>query len=210
MRFPARFDVLRQNKERYEVGVVSKVDFSGKIKRIQFHFPRLSSKFDEWIDFGSERIARLHTNVPKNPRHTKKAKNPTRQAHTDDHSGDTGTGKTKWSTTVDIQDIKVGSKFLGSRFLSLRAVDLPFIVEDAFDVYREGEKRASVGVVEQVESERILFHFSKTNLSEWHDFDKEKIRPYKRMSKDSGFGFSLKNARCPATVDEENMEIGGT
>jgi hypothetical protein len=60
----ARFDVLRygkKGKNKYGVGVVSNVDFSGEVKRILFHFPKLIAKFDEWIEFGSERIARLHT-----------------------------------------------------------------------------------------------------------------------------------------------------
>jgi hypothetical protein len=100
--FSARFDVRRHDKEKYEVGVVTKVDFSGKIKRIQFHFPKLSRKFDEWIDFGSERIARLHTHVPK------KAKRTILQTQSDDHDAQIGQRKAKATSFVDLQDIKIG------------------------------------------------------------------------------------------------------
>jgi hypothetical protein len=87
-------------------------------------------------------------------------------------------------------------------------------VKASFDVYRDGDARASVGVVERFEIDeerkRILFHFPRTNVSEWHDFDNEKIRHHRpRKNKDPIDGFSLKNSRCPAVVEYENMEVGG-
>lgn len=93
-------------------------------------------------------------------------------------------------------------------------VDLPFPFVDVYNVYRDIVKRTNMGLVEQIEfteqSKRILFHFSRANISEWHDFDTEKIRPYKpRGEKDSSVGFSLKTARCPTTVDADNIEVGG-
>ncbi|GAX25234.1 hypothetical protein FisN_5Lh316 [Fistulifera solaris] len=181
----ARFDVRRHDKEKYEVGVVSKVDFSGKIKRIQFHFPKLSRKFDEWIDFGSERIARLHTHVPK------KAKHSILQTQSDNY--DTiGQQEANATSVVNPKDIKIGV---------------------SFDVYRDGDARASVGVVERLdideERKRILFHFPRTNVSEWHDFDSRKIRTHRpRKSRDSVDGFSLKNSRCPVVVEYESMKVG--
>jgi hypothetical protein len=91
---------------------------------------------------------------------------------------------------------------------------LLFYVEVSFDVYREGDARASVGVVERLEidgeQKRILFHFPRINVSEWYDFDNQRIRTHRpRKSKDSIDGFSLKKSRCPAVVDYESMEVGG-
>ena len=71
----ARFDVRRQGKGKYCTGVVTKVDFSGRIKRIHFHFTKTHAKYDEWIEFGSDRIARLGTKVlPPVAKGTKKEK----------------------------------------------------------------------------------------------------------------------------------------
>jgi hypothetical protein len=56
--------VLRQGKKEFCTGVVAKVDFCGKVKRALFHFPKVDARFDEWIEFGSECIARLHTKAP--------------------------------------------------------------------------------------------------------------------------------------------------
>lgn len=41
------------------------MDFSGSIKRIMFHYAKTSSDRDEWVEFGSSRIAPLYTKVPK-------------------------------------------------------------------------------------------------------------------------------------------------
>jgi hypothetical protein len=65
----ARFDVLRSDKKRFSLATVTKVDFSGSVKRIMFHFAKTPSHMDEWVPFGSSRIAPLHSKVPK----TKKA-----------------------------------------------------------------------------------------------------------------------------------------
>lgn len=61
--FTARFDVLRQGKSKYYVGVVKDIDFSAATKRVLFHFPKTHVKFDEWIEVGSPRICCLHTKV---------------------------------------------------------------------------------------------------------------------------------------------------
>ena len=37
------------------------VDFSGKVKRVKFHYQKTSSDTDEWVEFGSDRIAILHS-----------------------------------------------------------------------------------------------------------------------------------------------------
>jgi hypothetical protein len=42
-----------------------KVDFSGSVKRIMFHYAKTSSDRDEWVEFGSSRIAPLYTKVRK-------------------------------------------------------------------------------------------------------------------------------------------------
>jgi hypothetical protein len=43
---------------------VTRVDFSGKVKRIKFHFVKTISKHDEWIEFRSLRIAALYSKTP--------------------------------------------------------------------------------------------------------------------------------------------------
>jgi hypothetical protein len=43
---------------------VTKIDFSGKVKRIKFHFVKTNSKHDEWIEFRSLRIAALYSKTP--------------------------------------------------------------------------------------------------------------------------------------------------
>ena len=58
------------------------------MKRALFHFPKVSSKFDEWIEFGSERIARLNTKAP--PLLSK-------------HVGEKPTKKLKLSDTTELQ-----------------------------------------------------------------------------------------------------------
>ena len=58
-----------------------------------------------------------------------------------------------------------------------------------FDVFRDGIKRASMGVVEQIEitddSKRVLFRFPRAHpeISEWVNFDSSRIKPFKRKSK---------------------------
>jgi mbt repeat len=61
----ARFDVQRSDKDKYSIATVTKVDFSGSVKRIMFHFAKTSSDRDEWIEFGSPRIAPVYSKVPK-------------------------------------------------------------------------------------------------------------------------------------------------
>jgi hypothetical protein len=61
----ARFDVQRSDKDAFSVASVVKVDFSGSVKRILFHFAKTSSDRDEWVEFESPRIAPLYSKVPK-------------------------------------------------------------------------------------------------------------------------------------------------
>jgi hypothetical protein len=70
----ARFDVQRERRTNYALGTVTKVDFSGSIKRICFHFAKTSADRDEWIEFGSPRIAVLGSMNPKNKRGGKTGK----------------------------------------------------------------------------------------------------------------------------------------
>jgi len=62
-RVGAKFDVLRQTRgaKKFCVGTVTHVDFSGKVKRVKFHYNKTPSESDEWIPFGSKRIAPLHS-----------------------------------------------------------------------------------------------------------------------------------------------------
>ena len=61
---PARFDVQRSDKSVFSIATVVKVDFSGSVKRIMFHYAKTSSDRDEWVEFGSSRIAPRFTKVP--------------------------------------------------------------------------------------------------------------------------------------------------
>jgi hypothetical protein len=60
----AQFDVLRKGKSDFTTGKVTRIDFSGKVKRIKFHFAKTTSKQDEWIEFRSLRIAALYSKTP--------------------------------------------------------------------------------------------------------------------------------------------------
>jgi hypothetical protein len=64
----ARFDVFRKgtHSSGWTIGDVIKFDFIGHPKRIQFHFAKTSHDKDEWIEFGSPRIAPLFTKVQMN------------------------------------------------------------------------------------------------------------------------------------------------
>lgn len=61
----ARFDVQRSKKSKFSIATVRLVDFSGSVKRILFHFTKTSSARDEWVEFGSPRIAPLYSKVPR-------------------------------------------------------------------------------------------------------------------------------------------------
>ena len=49
------FLVHRQGKLEY--GQVIEMDFDSEVKRVKFHFWKLSEDHDEWIELGSPRIA---------------------------------------------------------------------------------------------------------------------------------------------------------
>jgi len=59
----SKFDVLRQvrGSKKFCIATVTHVDFSGKVKRVKFHYSKTTSDCDEWIPFGSKRIAPLHS-----------------------------------------------------------------------------------------------------------------------------------------------------
>lgn len=51
-----RFDVLREGKDKFVPGEVIDVDLGGDVKRVKFHFLRMKTKFDEWVEIGTSRI----------------------------------------------------------------------------------------------------------------------------------------------------------
>ena len=51
------FDVQRAGKVGYHEAQVIEMDFNSPVKRVKFHFWRLSNASDEWVDVGSARIA---------------------------------------------------------------------------------------------------------------------------------------------------------
>jgi hypothetical protein len=57
----AKFDVRRSDKDHYTLACVTRVDFVGTQKKIRFHFAKSSTCRDEWIEFGSDRIAPMNT-----------------------------------------------------------------------------------------------------------------------------------------------------
>ena len=57
----ARFDILRTGKKQYCEGIVVDVDFASSVKKVLFHFPRMATKWDEWIEINSPRIAPHHS-----------------------------------------------------------------------------------------------------------------------------------------------------
>jgi hypothetical protein len=71
MMLSARFDVQRTGRTKYSVSEVTNLDFSGDTKRIKFHFHHTPSSADEWIEFGSPRIAALHSKVSKTKKQAK-------------------------------------------------------------------------------------------------------------------------------------------
>lgn len=66
--FSARFDVRRSDTDNYSIATVTKVDSSAPVRRIMFHLAKTSSDQDEWIEFGSPRIAPLYSQVLKKVR----------------------------------------------------------------------------------------------------------------------------------------------
>jgi hypothetical protein len=51
------FDVQRDGKVGYHEAQVAEMDLNSAVKRVKFHFWRLSNASDEWIEVGSPRIA---------------------------------------------------------------------------------------------------------------------------------------------------------
>lgn len=86
----ARFDVRRSDQEKYTVATVVKVDFSGSLKRVFFHFLRSVSDRDEWVPLGSDRIAPLHSRSSKGVPKAKGKQAPRKKLGQDrkDHSVD--------------------------------------------------------------------------------------------------------------------------
>lgn len=53
----------RSDKKGFSIATVIEMDFSDSSKRVKFHFAKTSSDRDEWVEFGSSRIAPLFTKV---------------------------------------------------------------------------------------------------------------------------------------------------
>jgi hypothetical protein len=51
------FDVQREGKNGYHEAQVIELDLESNIRRAKFHFWKLSSDRDEWVEIGSPRIA---------------------------------------------------------------------------------------------------------------------------------------------------------
>lgn len=90
-RVGAKFDVQRtvKGKNKFSVATVTHIDFSGKTKRVKFHYQKTSSDADEWVQFGSDRIATLHSKTGDS---VKKEQNQMIKA---DKSTDTSNGAEK-------------------------------------------------------------------------------------------------------------------
>lgn len=55
--FAVWFDVQREGKVGYHEAQVIEIDFKSNVKRVKFHFWKLSIDRDEWVEVGSPRIA---------------------------------------------------------------------------------------------------------------------------------------------------------
>jgi hypothetical protein len=77
-RVGAKFDVLRmvRGKGKYAVATVTHIDFSGMVKRIKVHFQKTMSGADEWVEFGSDRIATLYSKTGDPSTKKKDSKKP--------------------------------------------------------------------------------------------------------------------------------------
>ncbi len=51
------FDVQREGRRGYHEAQVIELDLESNIRRVKFHFWKLSSDRDEWVEIGSPRIA---------------------------------------------------------------------------------------------------------------------------------------------------------
>jgi hypothetical protein len=56
---------------------VEKVDTSGPVIKMLFHYVKSSIKYDEWIEFGSARISKFNSRVPFQEKKVRKKKNMT-------------------------------------------------------------------------------------------------------------------------------------
>ncbi|KAL3795774.1 hypothetical protein ACHAW5_007687 [Stephanodiscus triporus] len=59
------FDVQREGKNGYHEAQVIELDLESNIRRAKFHFWKLSSDRDEWVEIGSPRIAPHHSYTPR-------------------------------------------------------------------------------------------------------------------------------------------------
>ncbi|KAL7554514.1 hypothetical protein ACHAWF_017971 [Thalassiosira exigua] len=59
------FDVQREGKVGYHEAQVVEIDFESNVKRVKFHFYKLSNDRDEWVEIGSPRIAPHHSYTPR-------------------------------------------------------------------------------------------------------------------------------------------------
>lgn len=55
--FTAWFDVQREGKQGYHEAQVIELDLESNVRRVKFHFWKLSCDRDEWVEIGSPRIA---------------------------------------------------------------------------------------------------------------------------------------------------------
>jgi hypothetical protein len=55
--FAVWFDVQRDGKLGYHEAQVIELDLESNIRRVKFHFWKLPSDRDEWVEIGSPRIA---------------------------------------------------------------------------------------------------------------------------------------------------------
>jgi hypothetical protein len=71
--------VIRTGKQYFSTGIVMNKDFSSSVKRVLFHFPKTQTKYDEWIEIGSSRIAPLNTK--QDPKNKEKRSKKSGKAH---------------------------------------------------------------------------------------------------------------------------------
>jgi hypothetical protein len=138
-RVGAKFDVRR--KGRYTIGTVTHIDFSGKLKRVRFHFRRTSSEADEWIEFGSDRIAVLHSMTADPKRKREQGKIFVDSKPKNDGETATSTDKKKVNGKKDLHSIKKAVVIAKSEKVNDGSIDSNGVPR----VYKEPPEFTSLG-----------------------------------------------------------------
>jgi len=190
----ARFDVLRTGKQHFTEGVILNIDSVSNTNRVLFHFPRMPSKWDEWLDMDSSRISPhmsyTKVKVAAKSEETKLAANNEPK-------------KKKSKDATEQYDAAVQS--IGNLIPEDK-----FFVGARFDVMRTGKQQFVRGVIMKIDSttKRVLFHFPRmtSKWDEWLDMDSTRIAPYKKYTKKPKGAAKRKEMKLISSKKESRTE----